>query len=617
MILSALNRLYQRLETSSGTAGQLPPLGYEWRKIAYVIEIDRDGSLVPHPTLLREVNEDMLVPMGTVGKTSGITACLLADKCAYVLGADAKEKDAHEKRAKFVKLIERIPDGKSDPAVGAVLAFYTRNGPAEITKNPAWSQINAATGHLAFEVSGLGLVHESECVKRFAAELPGLASEGVGVCLATGATEQRLSRLHPPFSCKYFRDAKSTGAFLVSFQKASGYDSYGREQGANAPISVAATYRYGEALRHLLREDGLHRIMLGDTTIVFWAEDPTEFDADFGELQRCVDPRRGTPRLMDAYQSVFSGKHRTAQESRNRFYVLGLAANSTRLVVRFWSVSSVSNAADRLQQHHCDLTIADSPSLMMGYYALLAVSGKRLRKRPKKMTNVIEWDGQPYEVLPWMPAALLKVALAGAAYPTQFLIGVIAGCREPSSDARKKKRDADDFFQRHSRIRHEQAAAIQAYLNRQLRGPSTPTGITTMNPDLHHDFTPAGRLGRLFALFEYAQLRAAKRQINRTVGDSYFASAMTSPRSVFPTLVKLNKVHLRDLQRQPAKAGLARILQADLETIAWPLNEIAAFPPRLNLEQQGQFALGYYHQMRQLNPPKPAEATPVTENKKT
>src|SRR3546814_4044961 len=70
-----------------------------------------------------------------------------------------------------------------------------------------------------------------------------------------------------------FRSAQSSGAALVSFNLGA-FTSLGKEQGANAPTSEAAAFRYGAALNHLLTRDGPNRIRrpLGDATAVFWAE---------------------------------------------------------------------------------------------------------------------------------------------------------------------------------------------------------------------------------------------------------------------------------------------------------------------------------------------------------
>lgn len=72
-----------------------------------------------------------------------------------------------------------------------------------------------------------------------------------------------------------------SGAKLVGFQKKSGYDSYYKEQGMNAPISKEAEAAYTTALNTLLGKDSSNKYHLHDTSVVFWSQKPTK-------LEQCV-----------------------------------------------------------------------------------------------------------------------------------------------------------------------------------------------------------------------------------------------------------------------------------------------------------------------------------------
>src|SRR5260370_42556629 len=50
------------------------------------------------------------------------------------------------------------------------------------------------------------------------------------------------------------------------------FSAYGHEQGDNARISEAAAVAYTSALNHFLERDNGHRIQVGDTSTVFWAD---------------------------------------------------------------------------------------------------------------------------------------------------------------------------------------------------------------------------------------------------------------------------------------------------------------------------------------------------------
>ncbi len=93
-------------------------------------------------------------------------------------------------------------------------------------------------------------------------------------------------------------------------------------------------------------------------------------------------------------------------------------------------------------------------------------------------------------------------------------------------------------------------------------------------------------LGRLFSLLEKAQKDALGTQINSTIRDRYFGAASATPGAVFPLLLRLSRHHI-------SKAKYGEYLDSDIQKV---IANMEAFPAHLNLENQGQFILGYYHQ---------------------
>ena len=95
------------------------------------------------------------------------------------------------------------------------------------------------------------------------------------------------------------------------------------------------------------------------------------------------------------------------------------------------------------------------------------------------------------------------------------------------------------------------------------------------------------RLGRLLSAYEQLQRRAQGGNLNRTLVDRYFGAASTRPGTVFPQLVRLSQSHL-------GKLGQSGSYYQGL--ITGIVDGIGSFPSMLTLEEQGRFALGYYHQ---------------------
>lgn len=98
--------------------------------------------------------------------------------------------------------------------------------------------------------------------------------------------------------------------------------------------------------------------------------------------------------------------------------------------------------------------------------------------------------------------------------------------------------------------------------------------------------------GQIFAKLESIQF-AALGQINAGIRERYFTYSMTMPSAAFGRLFNLNSKHFTKLKND--KPGLAVMLDKELQELCKDI-EISKFPATFQLEEQGQFAIGYYHQ---------------------
>ena len=95
----------------------------------------------------------------------------------------------------------------------------------------------------------------------------------------------------------------------------------------------------------------------------------------------------------------------------------------------------------------------------------------------------------------------------------------------------------------------------------------------------------AYRLGRLFAILEKAQKDAIP-GANTTIKDRFYGSASATPSVVFPQLLRLAQHHIQ-------KAEYGNRTDRMIEEVMCGLTQ---FPSHLSLNDQGMFAIGYYHQ---------------------
>jgi len=103
---------------------------------------------------------------------------------------------------------------------------------------------------------------------------------------------------------------------------------------------------------------------------------------------------------------------------------------------------------------------------------------------------------------------------------------------------------------------------------------------------------PGYVLGRLFATLEGIQRAALGKGINATIRDRYYGAASAAPASIFPVLLRNAQNHLAKIRKEKPK--LAWFFENMLGEV---FNLIPTeFPKSLNIESQGHFAIGYYHQ---------------------
>lgn len=585
MILQSLVELYDRL--SADDSYGIPPFGYSVQKITFKIVLRPDGTLFD----IQDARQNeagklrpqrVLVPGQAKSPGSGINPGFLWDNTAYLLGYDADPK----KRARALRAFEGFRDRHlrlnaeiDAPAFSAVCAFLANwdaaAGHAVAAQFPVLEDTN--TGFGLFQIQGeSGYVHDVPKVRAWWADHREVTSEGFEAqCLVTGEYGP-IAKTHSP-KIKGVAGAQSAGATLVSFEP-NAFRSYGKEQSHNAPVSESAAFRYATGLNALLEGPmrDKHRIQLGATTVVFWTDKPSAVEDCLAQYlrrgssdapSRDVQDEAMRSKLEMFFIALRSGRGSVALDEdpdRTAFYLLGLAPNAARVSVRFFHQGMVGELLDNLKKHHDDTGIEPQPA-----------SAKR-RADPEFPSHGMLLDqtcptkrGKPdrEKIPPVLAGPLLRAVLQGMPYPQGLFTAVI------------RRIHADRL------INYPRACVLKGYLVRNRHQE------VSMSLDLENT-SPAYRLGRAFAALEKTQKDALGGKLNKTIRDSYYSSASATPRTVFPRLLRTYQHHLAKLEGG-RRINRERLLQEVLD----PLD---SFPAHFNLEEQGLFALGYYHQTRAL-----------------
>lgn len=584
MILQELARYYERKASDTDTA--LAPYGFEQKEIPFLIVLDTNGQFVQiddmrTPDGKKKRARSYLVPQG-VKKASGVAANLLWDTAEYVLGIDTKGKPERvvTQHAAFVARLDELP--AEDEGVQAVRAFLANIPLAQLEQLSCWNEIQTTNPNLTFQLAG-----DSELVCQRPAVIAALQSSAAsesaedsgtprGICLITGQ-EAEIARLHQ--AIKGVWGAQSVGANIVSFNLRA-FESYGKEQkqGENAPVGKHAAFAYTTALNHLLGKDSTQRIQVGDASTVFWASAETfledSFASYFGEPPK-DNPDRNTRAVKALYESVQQGSRNVSDET-TQFFVLGLAPNAARISIRFWQTGTVREFSQRVVEHFDDIAIDHAPyePPYLSLFRLLASTALQ---------------GKAENIPPNLGGDTMRTILSGLPYPETLLQSALRRIRAEQE------------------VNYPRAALIKACINRKTRR-SNPA----LKEELHVSLDPGNtnigyRLGRLFAALEKVQEEASP-GLNATIRDRFYGAASSTPVTVFSNLLKLSKHHLAKIENRGRAVNLEKLLGEIIDAI----DGKTGFPNQLSIDDQGRFAIGYYHQKQAFYAKKsePSEGAP-------
>lgn len=126
---------------------------------------------------------------------------------------------------------------------------------------------------------------------------------------------------------------------------------------------------------------------------------------------------------------------------------------------------------------------------------------------------------------------------------------------------------------------------IKVYLIRKQKMKGEISIMDKLNPN---EKSIGYNCGRMFATYECIQQKALGDNINASIVDKFYNSAMTTPAYVFGRLARLSTSHMNKLDN-----GLKIYYSKKLQEIS---TNIKSFPKTLNVIEQGMFVLGYYQQ---------------------
>ena len=556
MILKALYDYYNRCDN-------LPAKGMEEKEIGFLIVLSPDGHFLRFEDCRTEKDHARVYLVKKhVGRSSAAVANYLYDNSAYVLGYSEKSNGKEQLyfdtfKAKVESISELFPDNKD---LYAIRSFYNNSRETildMISLDVLWEDIKKNLSKkystFSFRIEGdLKIVAEKKEILQL--EDCDDETKADNLCLVSGKHGPSVDTT----TATMIAGSQAT-AKLVAFQVNSGYDSYGKSKCGNAPISEEAEFAYTTALNSMLQKGSRNKFMLGSRTFVFWASNNKEASKETEESlfellgfseDTNDDPNANLMKVRKVFESIYSGIMKT--ELDDKFYILGLAPNSARIAVVYWSETTLKDFAEKILCHFNDMEIHDTRKDKKPYMGI------------REIISSVTLGGKMSDATPNLPEAVVKSIFQGLPYPQTLYSACIRRIRAEQ------------------KLTITRAAIIKAYLNRQSNNNKK---IDIM---LDKDNNNQGYLcGRLFAVLDKIQEDANNIS---SIRERYMNSASATPSAVFATILNLSVHHSEKLD------GGRRIYFEKLKQEILDKVSADGFPTHLDLQDQGRFFVGYYHQ---------------------
>lgn len=534
-------------------------------------------------------------------------ARLLLDKAEEVFGLEVK------KHRLFMQKLEQF---RHVPSVNPVLLFYGTNKANGIDKAAArfadMPDKEKPKGHFAFCLVGEGQrIHEKEDVQNaiieaFEAQQKQNTRSDGQLCSLCGTADYPILD-QPHGMIKNVPAGQTSGCALVSYN-VNAFESYGLTGNENSSICTACARKYVEGLNYLLNNGVIctpekgkpykqysnRKNLSADTAMIFWTRNLTAIpelsfvdntQENASSIIALIRSAPATAKMQrdDALLTLLNSPFIARQESLSSvdtdlFYSCTLSGSAARIAVRNWIETTTPVVRANLAVWFHDIAVVErdfeSKQSHVQFFPLSRLAGACAVHRKKEMNGQTMFALDREDPFLGRAATMLwNCALLGAAAPYTLLDRVLRRIRLEEG-----------------RVTASRVALLRLILNR--NSVMKNAGGQRMQPQLDTENTSVAYIaGRIFAVLENIQTAALGKELNAPLRDRFYSSASTSPAPAFGRLMKLAQAHLGKLRNE--NRGLFVALDKQLGDL---FACVQSFPAIFSLEEQGQFAIGYYHQ---------------------
>lgn len=565
--------------------------GFKRKNVKYYISLSADGSFVGFDKVEDGTPQPLCPDIGSLAQ-GPTKSNFLVEKAEVIFNLPEKAKDGalvYRRQAKHDFYLDTLAQaGKHDKL------FETASNAFDINMDKiseAFLSLPKIKGSdfVSIKVDDIPLEESNDYLEwwdGFRRQHDTKKSSGQVRCFITGDLTDGLKTV-PPVQGLLPVGGHTKGDSFICFDK-DAYRSYGFEKAANAAVSEEAMTAVNAALEELMKN--APKPIAGAKQIHWFSEetlnDVTELpDYGLGNDDTADDNSEQLDEDEQRVQKMFAALvNKTLPEMpHNRYYMMSLSGVNGRVMIRSYNEGKYKDLCDSLRMWYEDIAIYEPyygyryPKLFGIYYRILKNTGSS-----KKLNERIS------EELSGISPRIVDSIYRGSPLPDSAAVRALAYIR---SDMYSESAEGKRGFHIPDRTACQ---ILKAWLNRKYRSQNKEEFkiMDRLNTDSPSIAYQTGRLMALYAAIQYAALG----DVGAGVIERYYTSACTSPALVMGKLATMSQYHLSKIKSN--KPGLYTILNKQLEEISVKIGD--SLPKTFTLEQQSEFALGYYFQRSQV-----------------
>ena len=562
-----LNDLYRYAIKNSLSAKP----GYKPKTVKAYIIISKEGEFLGvEPSVKEEV---MCPDIGSMANGTS-KSNIIAEKAEVVLMLTQKRKDKHEffKRA----LIEAAEYDDDLKLCADCLENYLEKIRDEISKKKIKN-----SDIISFKVNNesiIGRKSYEEWWNKFRSSLNGEKKNNtnLGRCIITGKLCEGVDTV-PKVSGLISVGGHSSGDALICFDKAA-FCSYNLSQAHNATVSEEAITAVNSALKELIEKAPI----CGGAKLVHWYKDSVNKEDD--PILECLglnshnselDEVKNFGEVRKMIKSILIGK--TPAKLQNEYYILLLSGAGGRIMIRGYIQGKCEDLYKAFDAWYSDISLEsfDGSDKAIKLFAVYT----RLLKRQKNEKNIMD---RVSKELSGISTCILTAIINNSQLPDMMAVKALNYIKSEMVDNAEDKKNLIIPDKTCCRI-------LKAWLIRKYGKERTGImeNLNTESPSI------AYHTGRMMAVFAAIQNEALGK-VGAGIVERYYSSACSTPALVIGKLSSLSQYHLSKIKNEAYKTRYKKMLEAVSQKIGYSI------PKTFNLEEQSQFALGYYQQCAKL-----------------